>query len=393
MTTPPPPWRIHIATTSRADFGIYRSVLQRMVEDDALDPGLIVTGMHLSTAFGNTVTEIEESGFPIRHRFEGLVEGETPQAVARSMAKTVQGMSEVLANDLGDLLLVLGDRSEMHALCSAAVPFGLPIAHIAGGDETEGAIDNVFRHSITKMAHLHFCTTQNARQRVLRMGEPESRVFHAGTPALDSLEAFQPLSKTELAGRFNPILAGDFILVTYHPVSLDPNATLAEFDALEEALRQFGRPAVFTAANADAQGLLLNQKIQAACTASPQLFALVPHFGKEGYFSAMHHADIMVGNSSSGIYEAASFGLPVVNIGERQAGREQSPNTLNATGSKDALLGALNTAVSPTHLETTAKLQNIYVRRGGAAPIIVDAIKNFLAAGGTAVKRFELSDD
>ena len=393
MTTPPSPWRIHIATTSRADFGIYRSVLQRMVEDDALEPGLIVTGMHLSPTFGNTVTEIEESGFPIRHRFDGLAEGETPQAVARSMAKTVQGMSEVLANDPGDLLLVLGDRSEMHALCSAVVPFGLPIAHIAGGDETEGAIDNVFRHSITKMAHLHFCTTRTARQRVLRMGEPASRVFHAGTPALDGLEAFQPLSKAELAGRFTPILAGDFVLVTYHPVSLDPSATLAEFDALVEALRQFGRPAVFTAANADAQGFLLNQKIEAVCTASPEIFALVPHFGKEGYFSAMHHADIMVGNSSSGIYEAASFGLPVVNIGDRQAGREQSPNTVNTAGSVETILDALNTAVSATHLETTAKRQNIYVHRGSAAPIIVDAIKNFLTDGGTAVKRFEMRYD
>ena len=181
--------------------------------------------------------------------------------------------------------------------------------------------------------------------------------------------------------------------MTYHPVSLDPSATLAEFDALVEALRQFGRPAVFTAANADAQGFLLNQKIEAVCTASPEIFALVPHFGKEGYFSAMHHADIMVGNSSSGIYEAASFGLPVVNIGDRQAGREQSPNTLNATGSKDAIVDALNTAVSRAHLETTAKRHNIYIRPGGAAPVIADAIKDFLAAGNTAVKRFEMSDD
>lgn len=382
-----PAHSVGIVTTSRADFSIYLPVIEALIAAPGLSPQLYVGGTHLSPAHGRTVTEIEElSGAPIAARIESLLSSDSEQGVSKSIGLTTSSFSQVFAASRPDLLLVLGDRFEMFAAVAAAAPFRLPVAHIHGGEETEGAFDNAFRHAITKLSHLHFPSTDLAASRIARMGENPRYVIRSGAPALDAILSRSRADRAELAERFG-VPKDPFILVTYHPETLNPEQAESDFNSLLDALRADDRKIVLTGTNADVAGARVREIASAFIAQNEDRAVFVEHFGAHGYYGAMAEADLMVGNSSSGIIEAASLGLPVVNIGDRQAGREQSPNTVNAAADRDAIAAAIAQASTPAFKAASAKKHNVY-GTGQAASIITDGIALFLADGAPVRKSF-----
>lgn len=394
-------YRIGIISTSRADFSIYLPVLGALRDSGRVDVGLIATGMHLRPDLGYSIKTVEQSGFAIWARPEILLGSDTAAATTKAMGLCHLALSDVFeATQTGsakiDLLLALGDRFEMLAAVSAAQPFLIPIAHIAGGDETEGAIDNNFRHAITKLSHVHFVTTELARQRVIAMGEDPERVVISGTPALDGIPADRTVDRAWLQKEFGVPL-GPYLLATVHSETLVEGggdvseAARAQIDLVLSAVKDCGLPCVFTAANADPGGAAINAALRAAAAeqAGRAPIVFVENFGRKGYFSVLASATAVVGNSSSGILEAATFELPVVNIGDRQRGREQSRNVLNVGWDREAIATAIARAVSADFREGLRGLKNIY-GDGKAAPRICQTILSYLDGGAPIRKAFRL---
>lgn len=363
---------IGVVTTGRADYGIYLPVLRAIAAEPTLHLKLFVTGMHLSPEFGLTVRAIEEDGFPIAERVEALLSSDSPAGIATSMGLGVQGFAMAFSRTRPDLLLVLGDRFEMHAAALAALPFKIPVAHIHGGEVTRGAIDESLRHSLTKLSHLHFVTTLEYRRRVIQLGEEPWRVTVCGAPSLDNLREIELLSRDDFHSRFGIDLQPETLLITYHPVTLEYERTGEQVENLLAALEQTGLPLLFTQANADTHGREINARIRKFSAKNP-LAAVVDNLGTQGYFSAMSLAAAMVGNSSSGIIEAASFGLPVVNIGTRQQGRMHGPNVTDTSYSTDAILTGIRRATDPVNRRSLGKIPNPY-GDGRAAPLIVEQL-------------------
>lgn len=394
-------YKVGVITTSRADFSIYLPVLRALRDSKRVDVGLIATGMHLRHDLGYSIKAVEQSGFPIWARPEILLSSDTAAAATKAMGLCHLALADVLEETQAsgakiDLLLALGDRFEMLAAVSAAQPFLIPVAHIAGGDDTEGAIDNNFRHAITKLSHLHFVTTELSRRRVVAMGEDPSRVFAFGTPALDAVPVDRTVDRDWLAREFGVPL-GDYLLATVHSETLvegggDVSAVAqAQIELVLAAVREIGLPCLFTAANADPGGAAINAVLRAAATeaASGHSIKFVENLGGKGYFPVLASATAVIGNSSSGIVEAASFELPVVNIGDRQKGREQTENILNVGWDKDAIKAAIARAISPEFRLSLRGLQNIY-GDSNAAPRITEAILAYLDGGAPIRKAFHL---
>ena len=377
--------RVCVLTTSRADYGIYRSVLDWLQAESSIDLQLAVGGMHLSDAHGSSVDRIESDGYAIAARVPSMPTDDSDLAVADAMAAATSGFARALSDIRPDIALVLGDRYEMHAGALAALPLRIPVAHIHGGDETEGAIDNSLRHSITKLSHLHFPATDLAATRIRLMGEPPERVHVVGAPALDSIAAHTPIPRAELLESVG-MADTPFLLLTYHPETADGADPVPTFDTLLPAILDAGLPVLASMSNADRGGAELNTRFAEVAKEHPA-FTLVPNLGAHRYYSAMHHAALMVGNSSSGIVEAASFHLPVVNIGDRQLGRERSPNTLDIPSDSEALRTALTHALSPDFRNSLVDAPNVY-GDGRAAPRIGEALLTFLRAAPGIRKRF-----
>jgi len=353
-----------------------------MASHPDLTPKLVVTGMHMSKRHGISLAAIEASPYPIAAKFKCLSEADTPVEIARGMARVTAGMSEVLEQNRPDLLLTLGDRFEMLAAALAAVPFAVPIAHIHGGEETEGAIDNVFRHMLTKMSHLHFPATQTSADRIRQMGEAEDRIILAGAPALDSIAEIARVSANDIKARFGLDITKPFHLVTYHPVTLEPEVSMSELRNMLTVLDGIDDQIVISGTNADTGGLSVAKEIEDFAAKKDNVI-LVDSFGAAAYYTVMHYAQSMIGNSSSGIIEAASAGLPVVNIGARQDGRERSANVVDTVGTVADIHAALNTAVAMRG----QTFLNVY-GQGNAGRCIAEGISNFLKSSPTARKRF-----
>lgn len=385
------PATIGVITTGRADFGIYLPVLRALQAEPDLRVRVWVSGMHLSPEFGMTVDLVEREGLDIADRVEGLVSSDSEEGVASSMGLTTLGFGRSLARQRPDLLVVMGDRFEMHAAATAAVPLRIPLAHIHGGEQTLNAIDNALRHSLTKLSNLHLTSTELAARRVRAMGEDPRRVVVVGAPALDHLGSISLFDRAELGRRFG-LPADPFVLVTWHPETLSPETSARDLETIWSTLSElFPGRIVFTQANADAAGRALNRRVAEIVEGSSGRAVLVGNLGTQGYFSAMKAAVAMVGNSSSGIIEAASFGLPVVNVGDRQAGRERSANTLDSPAEPSALRGAVTRALSDAFRNTAGQAVNVY-GDGKAAPRIVTAVRAFLAGDRSVVKAFHFDD-
>jgi GDP/UDP-N,N'-diacetylbacillosamine 2-epimerase (hydrolysing) len=380
--------RIAVVTVARSDYGIYKSILNAIRTDKELELSLLVGGMHLSPEFGNTVTDIESDGFEIAAKIEMLLSSDSPEGVAKSIGIGVLSFAQTYAHVRPDLLLLLGDRFEMLSAAVAALPFGMPIAHIHGGESTEGAMDEAIRHSITKMSHLHFASTEAYAKRIIQMGEEPWRVIVSGAPALDNLAKMPLLKKEVLEQRFGFSLKQPTLLVTYHPVTSETEDTSRHIEELLAALAESGFALIFTSPNADHQGRAILQKIQDFVLHHPRAW-FVANLGQEGYFSLMAQVAAMVGNSSSGMIEAASFGLPVVNIGSRQRGRVHGQNVLNVGYAREEISEGVRRATQPLFKLGLATIKNLY-GDGQAAEKIANKLKNVPLNRELLVKHFHV---
>lgn len=343
---------IGVVTVGRSDYSIYQSVLQLIENDPDLDLWIFVSGMHLSTEFGFTVNAIECDGFNIRDRIEMLLSSDTPEGISKSMGIGSIGFAQAFAKNRPDLLIVLGDRFEMHAAVIAALPFNIPVAHIHGGEITEGAIDNSLRHSITKLSHLHFVTHSDYARRVRQMGEEPWRITISGAPSLDNIMAFSLVEKSDMEVRLGFKLTPPPLLITYHPVTLEYNDSEIQINELIRALDRSGMPLVFTRSNADTGGNVVDRSIRQYVNSNDHA-NMVDNLGSIGYYSVMKYSAAMVGNSSSGIIEAPSLGLPVVNVGTRQDGRIRASNVIDVDCNEPDILTGIEKA---TQLGFKAKL-------------------------------------
>ena len=377
---------IGVVTVARSDYGAYLPLLRRIQQDSDLSLYLIVSGMHLSPEFGATVKAIKDDGFEIGERVEMLLSSDTPEGIAKSMGLGTIGFAQAYARFRPDILVVLGDRFEMHAAALAALPFKIPVAHIHGGELTQGAIDDALRHSMTKLSHLHFVATEAYARRVIQMGEQSWRVVVSGAPGLDNLHRIQLLSRKELEEQYELNLEDPLLLVTYHPVTLEYEQTEMHMRELLAALKEVNATIVFTYPNTDTHSYLIIQMIQ-EFTAGRREAQLVINFGTRGYFSIMQYAAAMVGNSSSGIVEAPSFKLPVVNIGIRQQGRVRAANVIDVGHDRTEIIRGLRWALSLDFRKEMAGIVNPY-GNGRAAEVIVERLKEVQLGNRLLVKCF-----
>jgi UDP-hydrolysing UDP-N-acetyl-D-glucosamine 2-epimerase len=377
---------IGVVTTSRADYGIYVPVLRAIQQCPDLRLELYVTGMHLATEFGRTVGVVERDGFEIVERIEMLLSSDSPEGTAKSMGLGTVGFAQAFARRRPDILLALGDRFEMHAAVVAAVPFRIPVAHVHGGETTQGAIDESFRHSLTKMSHLHFPATEEYARRICQLGEEPWRVTVSGAPALDNLRTLSLLSREQLSQDFGLELPEGFLLATYHPATLEAGDAEEHLSCLLEALDAAGRPVLFTLANADARGRAINSMLREYAAGRAQA-RIVDNLGTQGYFSVMALAAAMVGNSSSGIIEAPSFKLPVVNVGSRQQGRLMAANVISVGDSAQEIAQGIAKATSKQFRAGLENLVNPY-GDGRAAERIVARLRTVPIDQRLIKKRF-----
>lgn len=365
---------IGVVTVARSDYGIYLPLLKRIQADPDLQLCLIVAGMHLSPEFGLTAETIEADGIEINERVEMLLSSDTPEGVAKSMGLGTIGFAQAFARLRPNILLVLGDRFEMHAAALAALPFKIPVAHIHGGEITHGAIDDALRHSMTKLSHLHFVSTQEYARRVIQMGEDPWRVVVSGAPSLDNLVTIRLLTREELAAKFDLYLhETSFLLATFHPVTLEYELTEWQVTEFLAALDTYGLPVVFTMPNADTSGRSIARMIEEFVATHSSVQA-VDSLGTQGYFSLMALAAAMVGNSSSGLIEAPSFDLPVVNVGSRQRGRVRGANVIDVDYERTSVLEGLRRALDPQFRGRLQGIRNPY-GSGAASEKIVEVLK------------------
>jgi UDP-hydrolysing UDP-N-acetyl-D-glucosamine 2-epimerase len=377
--------RVGVVTVARSDYGIYRPVLRALELRDDVEVALYAGGMHLVERFGSTVSELERDGHRIAERVDFLGPGDSPLDVATAIGRGVGAFAEAFTRSRPDILLVLGDRFEMFAAGVAALPLTLPLAHIHGGESTEGLIDEAIRHSLTKLSHVHFAATPDYARRIVQLGEEPWRVHVTGAPALDELTGFEPLSDLALA-QHGVTLRGPTLLVTYHPVTLTSERTDHELDALLEAVAASGLDAVLTFPNADTGHRGIVSRLESLPHADGR-FTVVPNLGTAAYFTLMSRAVAMVGNSSSGIIEAASFRLPVVDVGIRQRGRLKPVNVLSADGGAESIAAGIRKALDPAFRRSLQGLVNPY-GDGRAGKRIAEVVATVPIDDRLLLKRF-----
>ena len=371
---------IAVVTSTRAEYGLLRGVLQALYTDPEVQLQLLVTGTHLSKAHGQTVSEIEADGIPIAARLPILPETGT-EPVAETIARTVQMFDARFAQNAPDALLLLGDRFEIFAVAVAAAARHIPIAHISGGDVTQGAADEYYRHCITKMASLHFPSCVESAQRLVRMGEEPRRVLCVGGLGDENIRKLPKMSREQLCESTGLPLQQPFGLVTYHPETAGQNNPAAQADALIAAMQN--TPGIYwliTGSNADEGGRICTEKMQAFAASQPQKAGFVQSLGLKRYLSAMALAALVAGNSSSGVVETPSFGVPTVNIGSRQAGRQICENVLCCPAEQTAIHAAIAKALSP-EFAAAAKAARSPYNGGDTAQKICTALKNALQSG------------
>lgn len=374
--------KICVVTGTRAEYGLFYPILKCIQQSTTLQLQLIVSTMHLASEFGLTYKQIEEDGFVIDEKIENLLAADSKSSIAKSTGLATILLSDAFNRLKPDVVLLLGDRYETHAAATTAMLMNIPIAHIHGGEVTEGAVDEQIRHAITKMSYLHFTSTEEYRQRIIQMGESPLRVLRSGAPGIDNILNLPLLSQKELESSLNWNVGLNSALFTYHPVTLEASDVESDMDKILQFLSEEDLNILFTYANADDSGRLINQKIEAFCQGNSGKYKVVKNLGQLRYLSAIKHVDLLIGNTSSGIIEAASFQKPVVNIGIRQKGRLQSGNVVDCT--IDTLTDALSIAQSENFINKCRYITNIY-GDGTSAPLIVSQLED---AEFSSVKSF-----
>jgi UDP-hydrolysing UDP-N-acetyl-D-glucosamine 2-epimerase len=376
--------RIAVVSTSRADYSHLTWPLRTLADRQDVDLRLIVLGAHLSAEFGRTVQEIEKDGFPIAARIECLLSSDSDVGMAKTIGVAALGLAEHLSVIRPDILLLIADRYEMLAPAAVALALRIPIAHIEGGETSEGAIDDVVRNALTKMAQIHFTSTFAARQRIIAMGEEEWRVHRAGAPSLDHLRRSSLLTRAQLEEKLGCDLGVPTVLVSYHPVTLADD-TLEEAEAMFSALSQLRDQLLFCYPNADAGSRALIERTRSFLAARGNGRVFV-NLDAVTYWSLLQRVELLVGNSSSGIMETASFGLPTVNIGIRQQGRERPRNVLDAAADSAEILAAIHAARVADFRESLREMSNPY-GDGTASEKIVEVLTSVALGKKLLLKR------
>jgi len=362
--------KICVVTGTRAEYGLLRKVLRGISDEAELRLQLVVTGTHLVKEFGYTVKEVEADGFHIDETVEMLLASDSPVGVTKSLGIAVMGFADVFARLKPDLLLVLGDRYEVFAAASAATIARIPIAHIHGGEATEGLIDEAMRHSVTKMAHLHFVAAEDYRRRVIQLGEQPERVFMVGGLGIDSIKETKLIPRAELESSLQFKFLPRNLLITFHPVTLDDNSGDDQISELLSALAAIKNTGlIFTAPNADTEGKSVCASIKNFCRTHPSAI-FIPSLGQTRYFSCIIHVDAVVGNSSSGLIEVPTFKRGTINIGDRQKGRLRATSVIDCEPTRYSIAAALKRVYSIEFQKQLSGTINPY-GEGGASEAIV----------------------
>ena len=363
--------RICVVTGTRADYGLLYWTIKGIQEAPEFDLRLVVTGMHMSPEFGLTWRTVEDDGFPISEKLEILLSSDTSVGVSKAVGLAIMSLSEAFTRIEPDIVLLVGDRYETFAAAVAATICRIPIAHLSGGETTEGAIDEAFRHSITKMAHVHFPATDAYRDRVIQLGEHPETVHVVGALGLEHLRRTPLLDRREVELEIDREFADTNLLVTYHPVTLEPDTAEDQFDQLLMAVESFRNSlTIFTKSNSDAGGRIVNRKIDGYVKDHPASSVSVTSMGHNLYLSAMKQVDAVVGNSSSGIIEAPSLGTATVNIGDRQRGRIAATSVISCLPDRDSIVEAIELATSTVFRESLSRVSNPYDSGDGSAGIL-----------------------
>ena len=365
--------RVCVVTGTRAEYGLLRWVMEGIRESSSLDLQLIVTGMHLSPEFGLTAEGIEADGFVIDKRVEMLMSSDTPVGVTKSMGLAMIGFADAFADLKPDLLLILGDRYEIFAAASAAMIARIPIAHIHGGEVTEGAYDDAMRHSISKMSHLHFVAADQYKNRVIQMGEAPNRVFLVGGLGVDVIKQTPTLSRKELEETLDFELQPRNLLITFHPVTLEDESSERHINELLVALGDLHDTGlIFTLPNADTDGRIVSARISEFCNNHRSAKEFVS-LGQERYLSCIQHFDGVIGNSSSGLTEVPSYKKGTVNIGDRQRGRLKAQSVIDCEPDRASIKIALDRLFSESFRADLLSVENPY-GKGGASKRIVEIL-------------------
>ena len=375
--------KIAVVTGTRADYGILKPVIREVQQSPHLNLQLLVTGAHLEDRFGFTAHEIEQNGFAIHKKLPIDLSSDNEVSVTKSMGRAMMAFAEVYAESRPDIILLLGDRFEIFAATTAALIARIPVAHLAGGDVTEGAIDEAMRHSITKMAHLHFVTNAKSAKRVMQLGENPSHIFNVGNPSLDEIKNMTFLTKDEIGSKIKFDFREKNFLITFHPETIERNKAKEHIKEMLAALKNYPDVGlVFTMPNADPEGAVIAREIEKFVQENKNA-ASYDSLGHNLYFNVMKVVDLVIGNSSSGLLEAPSFNLPCVNIGNRQVGRMQSALTLQVNIDREAIIRSIDKAMAMERKE----IENPY-GDGKSAKRIVSILNNIKQPQNLLKKKF-----
>lgn len=376
--------KLCVITGTRAEYGLLYWLMKEIQGDPDLHLQLVVTGMHLSPEFGLTYKEVEKE-FTIDKKIEMLLSSDTAVGISKSIGLAQISFAEAFAELVPDLIIVLGDRYEIFAAASAAMIARIPIAHLHGGETTEGAFDEAIRHSITKMSHLHFTANEQYRKRVIQLGEQPDRVFNVGGMGVENIRRLSLLDRSDFEKSIDFNLANKNLLITFHPVTLENASAGAQFSELLAALDQLkDTHLIFTKANSDTAGRVINQMIDEYTNANPHKAVAFTSLGQLRYLSALQYVDAMVGNSSSGLAEAPSFKIGTINIGDRQKGRMKASSVIDCEPIRVAITRAISTLYSESFQATLARAENPY-GEGCPSRRILETIKR--TALGRIIKK------
>lgn len=363
--------KLCVVTGTRAEYGLLKPVIDKIYKDSELELQLVVTGMHLSTEFGLTYHEIEEDGYPITYKIEMLLSSDTAVGITKSMGVALFGFADFYEMYKPDIVIILGDRYEMLMAASAAMIARIPIAHIHGGEKTEGVVDEAIRHSITKMSHLHFTTTEEYRQRVIQLGEQPQTVYNVGALGVENAKKVKLLCKEELEEQLGFRFSGSTILVTYHPVTLEKLTAKEQFAEILSVIDNHKELSViFTKANADTDGRIINQMIDEYVKTNDGRCEVYTSLGQKRYLSTLQYVDAVLGNSSSGLIEVPSFHIPTINIGDRQRGRVCAKSVINCGNTIQEIENALQRAMSDEFRHNLLSVENPYEKEDTSNKIV-----------------------
>lgn len=370
--------KVCFVTGTRAEYGLLSPLMKKVKQDQSLNLQVIATGAHLSPEFGNTYTFIEQDGIEIDEKIETLVSSDSAIGVSKSMGLGMISLSEAYQRLQPDLIVLLGDRYESFIAATAAMVANVPIAHLHGGETTEGAFDEAFRHSISKMSQLHFASTEEYRKRLIQLGEQPETVHNVGAIGIDNIMNLKLMKKEELEESLNFTFKEKLILVTFHPVTFEKATSRVQFEQLLAALDELQDASIiFTKANADNDGRIINQIIDEYVQEHVDSSIAFTSMGQVRYLSAMGYADLVIGNSSSGIIEAPSFNVPTINIGDRQKGRIQAESIINSLPESRAISTAIDKAFSQSFIDNIKETYNPY-GLGDTSQKVIDKIKSYL---------------